>query len=76
MDERHIGAGKVVDERADEFMLAPEVAKRLHVCPHTLIEWGRAGKLPFIKLNRKTLWHWPSVKEALLKMQHENGGAT
>jgi hypothetical protein len=47
-----------------------ELLKRLPVSIGTLQNWRRAGKLPFVKLSgRRVLYHWPTVEQALLRMQ-------
>jgi hypothetical protein len=38
----------------------------------TAFTWSQSGKLPYIKIGRRKLFHWPSVVAALLRRQ--NGG--
>ena len=52
-----------------EFYTCSQCAKLLNTTTATLLKWGHAGHLPYIKMERKTLWHWPSVKTVLLKIQ-------
>jgi hypothetical protein len=71
-----LAATREVTQAAEEdFLVTQECAKLLHVTCPTLLKWGRTGKLPYVQLERKALWHWPSVKEALLRLQRNNGGA-
>jgi hypothetical protein len=47
-----------------------ELLKRLPVSRRTLFTWRASGKLPFVNVGgRRNLYHWPSVKDALLRMQ-------
>jgi predicted site-specific integrase-resolvase len=51
-----------------------EMLRRIPVSLGTLQNWRKAGKLPFVALTkRRVLYHWPSVEQALLRMQQ--GGA-
>lgn len=51
-----------------------ELLKRLPVSIGTLQNWRRAGKLPFVKLSgRRVLYHWPTVEQAILRMQKGGG---
>jgi len=61
-------------EEEDDFLTTEQCAARLHYTPPTLLKHGRAGKLPFVQLDRKCLWHWPSVVQAMLRTQRNNGG--
>ena len=62
-------------EQEVDFLPTAPMAARLHVTPPTLIRWGKEGKLPFVQLERKILWHVESVTAALLRLQRNNGGA-
>jgi hypothetical protein len=42
---------------------------RVPVSRRTVYNWVEAGKLPCVKVNRRKLYHWPSVEAALLRMQ-------
>lgn len=77
LGQRSAGNVEQAAEQAEEetFHTTEQCAKWLHVTPPTLLKWGRDGKLPFIQLERKCLWHRPSVKQALLRLQRNNGGA-
>jgi hypothetical protein len=50
-----------------------EMLRRFPVSSGTLRNYRESGKLPFVRLGRRVLWHWPSVEQALLRMQR--GGA-
>jgi hypothetical protein len=49
------------------------ILDRVPVCRRTLKAWRDAGKIPFAKIGKRVLYHWPSVEQALLRMQR--GGA-
>jgi hypothetical protein len=53
------------------FLDADELLKRIPVSKGTLLNWRNTGKIPFVKIGggRRVLYHWPSVQEALLRMQ-------
>ena len=70
--KKEIKARNTSDPSVGEFITTETLANRLHVCPSTLVKWGHEGHLPFIKLDRKILWHWPSVKETLLRQSRNN----
>jgi excisionase family DNA binding protein len=62
------GGEQTVGDQED-FLTTRECAARLHVTGSTLGAWAEAGKIPFIQFSRKKLWHWATVKEALLRAQ-------
>jgi hypothetical protein len=47
----------------------PEFLNRVPVSRKTEYNWRIAGKIPFIKIGKRVLYHWPSVEAALLRMQ-------
>lgn len=49
-----------------------ELLLRLPVSLRSIRNWRAAGKLPYIRLGRRVLYHWPSVEAALLR--HQKGG--
>ena len=52
------------------FIDSGEMLKRIPVCLATLQNWRRAGNIPFITgPGRRVLYHWPTVEQALLRMQ-------
>ena len=60
--------------RPDEssFITEMQLLERLQVSRRTVFSWRMAGKIPTVKLGRRTLYHWPSVEAALLR--HQRGG--
>lgn len=42
---------------------------RLPICRRTLANWRLSGKIPYIKMDKRVLFHWPSVEAALLRLQ-------
>jgi len=42
---------------------------RIPVCRRTLKNWRDAGKIPFVKISARVLYHLPSVEAALLRQQ-------
>ncbi len=57
-----------------DFIDESELRRRLPVSRRTLLTWRQTGKLPFVRLGgRRILFHWESVKSALLRFQR-NGG--
>jgi hypothetical protein len=67
-----LGDKKAVAATPDEtgFIDTPEMLRRLPVSGGTLRNWRTKGKIPFVRLTgRRVLWHWPSVTQALLRMQ-------
>lgn len=61
----NLGSGPNQTAFIDEF----ECLRRVHLSRRTWFTWRRAGKIPAIKLGRRTLYHWASVEAALLRMQ-------
>lgn len=45
------------------------VLERLPICRRTLKNLRDQGKVPFIRLGRRVLFHWPTVEAALLRHQ-------
>jgi len=54
------------------FITEMELLEKLKVSRRTVFSWRMAGKIPTVKLGRRTLYHWPSVEAALLR--HQRGG--
>jgi hypothetical protein len=46
-----------------------ELLRRVPVSRRTWYSWSNDGKVPTIKVGRRSLYHWPSVVAALLRMQ-------
>ncbi len=60
--------GKPKADLPDGFLTSSQLrAEKLPISEQTLASWRKAGKIPYIQLNRKTLYHWPSVQSALLR---------
>ena len=64
----------VPNQPPNDFVHSAELARRLGIGVGTLRQWTKVGKLPFIQLRRKIVWHWPTVQQALLRAQRNNGG--
>jgi hypothetical protein len=47
----------------------PEILKRVPVSRRTWGNWKAKGIVPFIRIGRRCLYHWPSVEAALLRRQ-------
>jgi hypothetical protein len=45
--------------------------RRLPVSRRTLVDWKSKNIIPFIRIGRRCLYHWPSVEAALLRRQRE-----
>ena len=65
--------GAVATSPASPFIDEMECLRRVHVSRRTWYGWRIAGKIPTVKLGRRSLYHWPSVEAALLRLQR--GGA-
>lgn len=57
----------------DGFISEAEILALVPVSRRTWYDWRRAGKVPYVQLGRKLLYHWDSVRKALLRQQR--GGA-
>lgn len=53
------------------FITFAELAQNVPLCERSLREAIRRGRIPSIRLPgaRRVMFHWPSVQEALLRMQ-------
>lgn len=51
------------------FIDEAEVLRRLPISRRTLFNWRTRGKIPYVAIGRRILFHWPSVSEALLRVQ-------
>jgi hypothetical protein len=56
------------------FIDEKELLTRLPISRRTLWQWREDGKIPCVRLpgGRRVIYHWPSVRSALLRRQ--NGG--
>jgi len=53
-----------------EFIAEEELLNRLPICRRTLFDWRKQGKIPWVRVGaRRILFHWPSVRAALLRNQ-------
>ncbi len=55
------------------FINEKQLLARLPISRRTAFTWVQTGKLPCVKINRRKLFHWPSVEAALLRQQHGGG---
>jgi len=62
-------AGAAQTSEPAGFINEAVILGRLPVCRRTLKAWRDAGKIPFAKIGKRVLYHWPSVEQALLRMQ-------
>jgi len=51
------------------FIDEKQLLARLPISRRTAFTWVKSGKLPCVKINRRKLFHWPSVEAALLRQQ-------
>jgi hypothetical protein len=51
------------------FITEMQLLKKLQVSRRTVFSWRMSGKIPTVKIGRRTLYHWPSVEAALLRYQ-------
>jgi excisionase family DNA binding protein len=52
---------------ADGVLTREEIAEHLKISLRTVEEWQRKGIIPFIKVGKIVLFHWPDVVEHLRK---------
>lgn len=51
----------------ERFLTSEELLARLPISRRTMSAWVARGWLPAVRVNRKLLFHWPSVEKALLQ---------
>jgi len=51
------------------FINETELRRRVPVSSRTLFALRKAGKIPYVKLARRVVYHWGSVQQALLRLQ-------
>jgi len=56
-------------EPAAEFINSEELRRRLPICRRTEKNHRDKGRLPFVQLGRRVIYHWPTVQQALLRQQ-------
>lgn len=61
----------VTDSDAANFIDQRELLRRVPISLRTLRTWRTNGVIPELKINRRTLFHWPSVETALLNLQRK-----
>ncbi len=49
----------------DGYITKAEMARRLNRTGRTVEKWMRAGRLPYLKIGRSILFHWPTVENYL-----------
>jgi excisionase family DNA binding protein len=52
---------------ADGFLDKKELAEHLKLTVRTIENWQRRGALPYVKVGKVVLFHWPDVVEHLRK---------
>lgn len=57
------------DQSPSGFIDQRELLRRVPISLRTLRTWRLNGVIPELKVNRRTLFHWPSVETALLNLQ-------
>lgn len=51
------------------FLDEPEILHRVPISRRTLGDWKSKGVIPFIRIGRRCLYDWESVRSALLRKQ-------
>ena len=57
-----------------EFVTQETLLTLVPISRRTVFDWRKKGKLPAIQISDKLLFHWPSVRDALLRQQTGGGG--
>jgi hypothetical protein len=50
---------------AEEFIIKPEVARRLKKDVRTVEKWMQRGILPYYKIDRSVVFRWSEIQTAL-----------
>jgi hypothetical protein len=58
---------------AEDFIDTAGVLRRLPICRKTLFSYRASGKVPYVQIGRKVIYHWPSVSAAFIRMQRGGG---
>lgn len=66
-----VNAPTTPTEEGVGFINDAELLRRIPVCKATLKNWRTRGWLPYIKAGARILYHWPTVRAALLRRQRE-----
>ena len=66
----HEYEGRLESEKEVKIFLdEKELLARIPICRRTCYTWIQQGKLPCVRVNRRKIFHWPSVEAALLRLQ-------
>jgi excisionase family DNA binding protein len=57
--------GSVMVASPDGFLNKKDLAQQLRVTVRTVENWQRRGVLPFCKIGKVVLFHWPDVRDHL-----------
>lgn len=61
------------EPKLNEFLDQRQLLKIIPVSARTITNWRRRGKIPWVSLGgRRVLYHWPTIREALLRAQRES----
>jgi hypothetical protein len=74
---RHADSARATTGREPSGLLTTaEILGMLRISRRTLHEHVRKGTIPVVKLGHRTIFHWPSVEAALLRLQRaaDRGG--
>jgi hypothetical protein len=63
-----VGAGQPPSETVG-IVDEAQILKEIPVCRRTLKSWRDSGKIPFLKIGKRVLYHRPTVREALMRLQ-------
>jgi hypothetical protein len=51
------------------FIDETKLLERVPISRGTAVNWRKAGKLPFVKIGSRILYHYPTVEQCLLRLQ-------
>lgn len=57
------------DESLDGLLEVPALLQKVPMCRKTLGAHVKAGRIPAIKIGHRVMFHWPTVLQALLRLQ-------
>ena len=61
--------GPESEQQATTFIDNTEFLRRIPWSAGTLANYRKAGLIPYVQLGRRICYHWPSVEQALLRLQ-------
>ena len=61
------------ESEAKSIIDTDEFLRRVPWSHGTLANYRKAGLIPYIQLGRRIVYHWPTVLQALLRMQRGGG---